>query len=212
MYEKEKEEIIRTAKKLLSCGVIKLTTGNLSVRAGEHVVFTPSGMDYNEIDINDMVVLDMDGNIVEGNRAPSKEKDGCLYIYKKMPQVNAIIHTHQVYATAVGFITNRLPAILTTQASAVGGAVNVAPYAPAGSLETGMYTVDNLKGKNAVILKHHGANIVGKDLNEALHAAVYLEEAAETYLAVKAVMEPEELKEWQIQKAHEIYHGYLVEK
>jgi len=212
MYEKEKEEIIKTAKKLLGCGVLKLTTGNLSVRVGKHLIFTPSGMDYTEIDVNDMVVLDMDGQIIEGHRKPSKEKDGCIYIYKKMPGVNAIIHTHQIYATAVGLITDRLPAILTTQASAVGGAVNVAPYAPAGSIETGIFTVDKLDGKNAVILKQHGANIIGKDLNEALHAAVYLEEAAETYLAVKSIMEPVELEKWQIQKAHEVYEGYLVEK
>jgi L-ribulose-5-phosphate 4-epimerase len=215
MYEKEKDEIIKTAKKLMACGIIKLTTGNLSRRSDinkDHIIFTPSGMDYNECGTVDMVVLDIDGNSIEGEREPSKEKDGCLYIYKKIPEVNAIIHTHQVYATAAGLITDVLPAILTTQASAVGGEVKVAPYAPAGSIETGIYTVENLGDKNAVILKHHGVNVVGKNLNEALHAAIYLEEAAEAYLALKPIGEPPVLLDWQIKKAHEIYEGYLKNK
>lgn len=212
MFEKEKEEIIKTAKKLMACGIIKLTTGNLSLRIKDKVIFTPSGMDYNEIDINDLVVLDLDGNIQEGSRVPSKEKDGCLYIYRHLPDVNAVIHTHQVFATAVGLIADKLPAILTTQASACGGEVMVAPYAPAGSIETGVYTVENLGDKKAVILKHHGANVVGKDLNEAMHAAIYLEEAAQVYLAARAIAEPPVLVAWQIEKAHEIYREYLVEK
>ena len=132
MYNKEKEELLITAKKLMACGLIKLTTGNLSMRCGEHIIFTPSGMDYNECTIDDMVVLDIKGNIVEGSRKPSKEKDGCLYIFEHMPEVNAIIHTHQVYATTVGLIADKLPAILTTQASACGGEIKVTPYAPAG--------------------------------------------------------------------------------
>lgn len=212
MYDKEKEELIVTAKKLMACGLIKLTTGNLSMRCGEHIVFTPSGMDYNECNIDDMVVLDMKGSIVEGFRTPSKEMDGCLYIFEHMPEVNAIIHTHQVYATAVGLIVDKLPAILTTQASACGGEIKVVPYAPAGDIETGVLAVENLGDKRAVILKHHGVTVVGKDLNEAMHSAIYLEEASETYLVLKAICEPPVLADWQIQKALEIYKDYLVKK
>ena len=212
MYDKEKEELIGTSKKLMACGLIKLTTGNLSVRCGEHIVFTPSGMDYNECNIDDMVVLDMKGNTIEGFRTPSKEMDGCLYIFEHMPAVNAIIHTHQVYATAVGLIVDKLPAILTTQASACGGEIKVTPYAPAGDIETGIFAVENLGDKRAVILKHHGVTVVGKDLNEAMHSAIYLEEASETYLALKAICEPPVLADWQIQKALDIYKDYLVKK
>jgi L-ribulose-5-phosphate 4-epimerase len=212
MYDKEKEELIGTAKKLMSCGLIKLTTGNLSVRCGKHIIFTPSGMDYNDCDIDDMVVLDTKGNIVEGFRTPSKEKDGCLYIFEHMPEVNAIIHTHQVHATAVGLIVDKLPAILTTQASACGGEVKVTPYAPAGDIETGVLAVEYLGDKRAVILKHHGVTVIGKDLNEALHSAIYLEEASEAYLAARPICEPPVLKDWQIQKALEVYRDYLVKK
>ena len=212
MYEKEKEELISTAKKLMACGLIKLTTGNLSLRCGEHIIFSPSGMDYNECNIDDMVVLDIKGNTVEGFRTPSKEKDGCLYIFEHIPEVNAIIHTHQVYATAVGLIADKLPAILTTQASACGGEVKVTPYAPAGDIETGILAVENLGGKRAVILKHHGVTVVGKDLNEALHSAIYLEEASQAYLVSRAICEPPVLADWQIQKALDIYKDYLVKK
>jgi len=212
MYQEDKAEIIRNALKLIETGIIKSTTGNLSKRVKDHIIFTPSGMDYKEVDEDDMVVLDLEGEVVEGKRTPSKEKDGCLYIYNHMPSVKAIIHTHQVYATAVGLISDRLPVILTTLASAVGGEIKVTPYAPAGSLETGKYTVDHIGDKRAVILKHHGVNVIGKSLNEALHAAIYLEEAAQTYLLVKPISEPEVLNDWQIKKAHEVYKDYLVEK
>ncbi len=212
MYEREKEEIIKTAKKLIACGLIKLTTGNLSVRIGEHIVISPSGMDKSELDIDDIPVIDIDGNVVEGIRRPSKETDGNLYIYKKMPQVKAIIHTHQVYASAVGLVGDMLPPILTTQASAVGGAVRVTPYAPAGSEQIGIYAVEYLEDKKAVILKHHGVYVIGSDLNDTLHTAVYLEEASQTYLAARAICEPPVLVDWQIKKAHEIYKDYLVEK
>jgi L-ribulose-5-phosphate 4-epimerase len=209
MYEDKKSEIISTAKKLMQCGLIKLTTGNLSVRCGDHIIFTPSGMDYNECTEEDMVVMDLEGNVVEGTREPSREKDGCLYIYRKLKEVNAIIHTHQVYASAVGLISDKLPVIFTTQASACGGEINVTPYAPAGAVETGIHTVEYLNGKKAVILKHHGVNVVGTDLDDALHAAIYLEEAAEAYLAVRNIAEPPVLVDWQIEKAHEVYKGYL---
>ncbi|MHB1347710.1 MAG: class II aldolase/adducin family protein, partial [Candidatus Humimicrobiaceae bacterium] len=109
MYKKEKEELIKTAKKLISCGLIKLTTGNLSLRKGDHVIISPSGTDKSELEVDDIVVIDLEGNVIEGNRIPSKETDGNLYIYKKMPHINAIIHTHQVYATAVGLVGDSLP-------------------------------------------------------------------------------------------------------
>ena len=212
MYEKEKAELIKTAGKLISCGLIKLTTGNLSVRNGDHIIISPSGMDKSELDIDDIVVIDLKGNVVEGIRRPSKESDGNLYIYNNMPEVKAIIHTHQVYATAVSLVGDSLPAILTTQASAVGGEVKVTPYAPAGSEQIGVYAVENFGDNKAVILKHHGVYVIGNNLNDALHAAVYLEEAAQTYLAARAICVPPVLVDWQIQKAHDIYKDYLVEK
>jgi len=212
MYEEEKAEIIKTAKKLISCGLIKLTTGNLSLRKGDHVIISPSGMDKSELEISDIVVIDLNGKVIEGIRVPSKETDGNLYIYKNMPMVKAIIHTHQVYATAVGLVGDTLPAILTTQASAVGGEVKVTPYAPAGSEQIGIFAVENLGDNKAVILKHHGVYVIGDTLNDALHAAVYLEEASQTYLSARAICVPPVLVGWQIEKAHEIYKDYLVER
>ena len=169
-------------------------------------------MDKSELDTNDIVVIDLKGNVIEGIRRPSKESDGNLYIYNNMPDVKAIIHTHQVYATAVSLVGDTLPAILTTQASAVGGEVKVTPYAPAGSEQIGVYAVENFGDNKAVILKHHGVYVIGNNLNDALHTAVYLEEASQTYLAARAICEPPVLADWQIQKAHDIYKDYLVEK
>ena len=115
MYRQEKEEILTTARKLMSYGIVRLSAGNLSVRRGEHVIVTPSGMEYEGLDSSDMVVVDMKGNVVEGERMPSLDTVGLLYIYNHIPRIQALIHTHQVYATAVSLIAEGIPAIVVTQ-------------------------------------------------------------------------------------------------
>ncbi len=208
MYDSDKTEILKTAKKLIGCGLVKLSSGNLSIRRNTHVIVTPSGMDYLELVEDDLVVIDLKGNIVEGRNQPSLDSVGLLYIYKHMPNVGAIIHTHQVYATALGLTEEKLPAILTTMVNAVGGEVVVTPYAPAGKIETGIVTVEHIGDKKAVILKHHGVITIGKNLTEALYAAVYLEGAAQSYYLSKLFGKASVLDSDQINDAVDIFKGY----
>ena len=208
MYEDAKKEILETAMKLIDCDLINLGAGNLSIRRGNHVIVTPSGKEYKNLEPNDLPVIDMEGNVVEGVYKPSLDSVGLLYIYKHVPHINAIIHTHQVYATALSLTQTKLPAILTTLANAVGGEVTVTPFAPAGKIETGIVTVENLNNKRAVILKNHGVMTVGEQLNDALIAAVYLEEAAKSFLLSKPFGEPSVLNEEQIEEAVNIFVGY----
>jgi len=209
MYEKEKKEILETALKLIDCDLIKLSAGNVSIRKGNNVIITPSGMDYKNLNADDMVVIDLEGNKIEGKNMPSLDSVGLLYIYNNMPEIGAAIHTHQPYSTALSLIADKLPAILTTLVNAVGSkVVYVTPFAPAGKLETGIVTVNNLKGSRAVILRQHGVMAVGNDLTEALYAAVYLEEAAKAYLAVKPLGEPRTLTEEQAEEAIDIFKNY----
>jgi len=136
------------------------------------------------------LVMDIDGNIIEGEMKPSVDTIALLYIYKHMPEVGAIIHTHQNYATAVGLIADKLPAVTTTLSNATLGEVNVAPYSSPASINMGIETVEHIDGKRAIILKHHGVVTVGGNLKEALYAAVYMEDTAKTFLAAKAAGEP----------------------
>lgn len=191
MYEKEKLEILKAALEIKRNNLIALAGGNVSVRKenGDFIV-TASGMNYEEMDAGDLIVFNKDAHIIEGIRKPSVDTVALKYIYDHMPQVNAIIHTHQPYATAVGLIEDKMPVCVTTLSNVTLGEVSVAPYSNPASLEMGKLTVEYINGKRAVILKHHGVVAVGGDLKQALYAAVYLEEAAKTYMIAKAAGQP----------------------
>jgi len=188
MFEKERTELIKAGVKLDRYGLIALGGGNVSMRmsTGE-ILMSPSGMVYEELLPEDVVVLGLDGHIIEGARRPSSDVEALLYIFREMPEVNAVIHTHQPYATGIGLVEDEFICNLTTLANATRGAVTVAPYSEPNSLLMGQNTVKYLNGKLAVILKHHGVVSVGDSLKQALYACVYLEEAAKAYVAAKSM-------------------------
>lgn len=206
MYEKERREIIDTAIKIKDYGLISLAGGNVSMRLSNgDLLVTPSGTYYETMNLEDVLLLDKDGNVKEGKLKPSVDTIALVYIYKHMPEVNAIIHTHQNYATAVGLISDKLPAITTTLSNVTLGEVNVAPYSSPASINMGIETVEHINGKRAIILKHHGVVTVGGTLKEALYAAVYMEDVAKTYLAARSVNTPDVLTQEQSDSAAEIF-------
>lgn len=209
MYENQKKMVIETALEIKRSGLISLSGGNVSMRMPNgHILITPSGLSYEGMKPKDIVVVDIKGNRIEGKLRESVDTIALLYIYENMPHVNAIIHTHQPYATAAGLLGDTLPAAVTTLANVTLGAVNVAPYCSAASLDMGVQTVKYIGERRAVILKHHGVIAVGKDLKEALYAAVYMEDAAKTYLAAKAAGEPAIMTEEQTLDAVNIHKTY----
>ena len=135
MFEKEKLEVIKTGMKLDRYGLIALAGGNVSLRmpTGE-ILVTPSGMIYEEMVADDVVVMDIDGNIIEGERNPSSDTVGILYILKHRPDLNAVIHTHQPYATAISLIQDEFRADLTTLGNACRGNIKCTPYSSPGSV------------------------------------------------------------------------------
>ncbi len=209
MYEYDKRMMIDAAMELKHNDLIALSGGNVSVRKenGDYIV-TPSGMYYDNMVEDDLIVFDKDGKIIEGKRRPSVDTIALQYIYDHMPEVMAIIHTHQIYATAVGLIEDQLPVAVTTLSNVTLGSVNVAPYSNPGSLEMGIQTVEYAKGKRAVILKHHGVVTIGGNLKEALYAAVYMETAAKTYLVAKAAGVPALMTDEQNEDAVEVFMNY----
>ena len=129
MYESD-EQVIDAGIALDRYRLISLSGGNVSMRIGKHVLVTPSGMAYETLVPEDVVVLDLDGTAVEGARRPSVDTVALLHIFNHMPSVNAIIHTHQRFATAIGLVMDELPAFCTTMVNATLGPVKVARTAP----------------------------------------------------------------------------------
>lgn len=206
MYEKEKRAVINTALQIKEYGLIALAGGNVSMRLENGLILvTPSGTYYETMRDEDVLVMDIDGDIKEGTLKPSVDTIALLYIYRHMPEVNAIIHTHQNYATAVGLVEDKLPAVTTTLCNATLGEVNVAPYSSPASINMGIETVNYINGKRAIILKHHGVVTVGGNLKEALYAAIYLEDSAKTYLLAKSVGNPAVLSKEEADRMGEIF-------
>ncbi len=213
MYEKQKQAIIEAALEIKAAELIHLTGGNVSMRLKNgNILVTPSGMPYETMTPDQILVLNPDGEVIEGTLRPSVDTVALIHIYKNMPNINAIIHTHQPYATAVGLITDELPAITTTLCNACRGSVKVAPYSSPASLDMGKETVDHIGDKLAIILKHHGVIAIGKDLAQALYSAIYLEDSAKGYLmacaAAGGVANIRLLSEAQAQHAVEIFADY----
>lgn len=188
LFEKEREEVRIAGTKLDRYGLIALSGGNVSRRmpSGE-ILVTPSGMIYEEMVSSDVLVVDLEGKIIEGERAASVDTVALLYIFKNMPEINAVIHTHQPFATAVGLVADELPCVVTTLPNATKGPVKVCPFSSAASIDMGIQTVNNAGSTLAVILKSHGVIALGTSLKEALYSCIYLEEAAKTFVYAKSM-------------------------
>ncbi len=210
MFEDQKQAVLDAARTLDRYGLIALSGGNVSWRmdSGE-VLVTPSGMIYDDMVADDVLVVDIDGNVLEGDRKPSVDTEALLYIFKKMPKVNAVIHTHQPYATGLGLVMDEIPCNLSTLANATEGPVAVAKYGDPGSLSMGVEAVNAIGDRLAVVLKHHGVIAVGRDLRQALFSCVYLEEAAKTVaVALSTGREMATMTQEQIDEAVAVFHRY----
>lgn len=189
MFEKEKRQIIEYGILLDRYELVSLTCGNLAIRmpSGE-ILVTPTGMAYDKMVEDDVLVCDLDGKIIEGTRKPSSDTPAILYIFKNRPDVNGVIHTHQPYATAISLIPglDEFRVCFTGMANTSCGNVKIAPFSAAGSVDMGIDVCNYCKESRAVILAHHGVMTIGPSLKDALYAAVYLEETAKGYLAARA--------------------------
>ena len=170
LMEKERLLLIEYGKKLVEAGLTKGTGGNLSIfdRKNGHVAITPSGIDFFEIQPEDIVIIDVDGNIIEGNRVPSSEWAMHVMPYKYRDDIDAVIHAHTMYATVMACLREDLPA--THYMIAVAGEnVRVAKYATYGSPELAKNAFEAMKDRKAVILANHGilagANVVMPNLS-----------------------------------------------
>lgn len=209
MFEKEKNEMIKAGITMDRYGLIALSGGMLGMRmeSGE-ILMSPSGMIYEDMETSDVLVMDSEGTIIEGTKKPSSDTEAVLYIFKHRKDLNAAVHTHQPYATAVGLICDEWRVNLTTLANAGGGNIKVSPYSSPGSADMGIDTINYLGDANGVILAHHGVMTVGTTLKQALYAAVYMEESAKCYLAAHAVGTMKEMTDAQIKQSVDVFKYY----
>jgi L-ribulose-5-phosphate 4-epimerase len=184
-YDQYKSQVLVNSQELVNIGYLKGTGGNLSVRIeGEQALaITPSNQDYLAIFENDICVYDFDKNKLEGELKPSIEMGMHIGIYLNRPDVACVIHTHQVYASALALINSPIPSLFDEQVHFLGSEVAIVPYAPSGTQSL----VENIAdvvgdGHNAYILQNHGVLIFGPDPKRAVHNMLLLEKCALAYL------------------------------
>jgi L-ribulose-5-phosphate 4-epimerase len=183
-------------------GLVVWTAGNVSQRVvvdpdagpGEDdlLVIKPSGVTYDELTPESMVVCDLDGNLLEGDRAPSSDTAAHAYVYKHMPRVGGVVHTHSTYATAWAARGEEVPCVLTMMADEFGGPIPIGPFALIGDDSIGRGIVETLRDSRspAVLMRSHGPFTIGKDAKAAVKAAVMAEEVARTVHIARQLGDP----------------------
>lgn len=188
MFETEKRAVLDAALEIKNNRLISLSGGNVSLRVGENrFLVTPSGMRYDAMTPDDICLINEKCEVLEGCRKPSSDSSALVYMFEHMPRVNAIIHTHQPWATAAGFAVDELPEFQVTIIDACHNPVKVAPFTPSSAIGMGILATEYAGDSLAVILKHHGVIAFGADMDEALYSAVYLEESAKTFVLARAM-------------------------
>ena len=176
-------QLVQSAQRAYREKMFAATSGNLSVfdRESGKIYITPGSFPYEEMTPEDIMAIDLDGNILEGKHSPSSEWRMHAAIYRADKRVNAIVHTHSPYATAFAINHMRIPAVLYEMVFFLGGDIPVAEGAIPGTPEVGENCVPVLKERNGCLMANHGALAVGDTLDRAYTRAVYIEDAAKAY-------------------------------
>ncbi|GAB2451112.1 L-ribulose-5-phosphate 4-epimerase [Xylanimonas ulmi] len=183
------------------------TAGNVSERVGDYLVIKPSGVSYDDLDADAMVVCDLDGNLVEGDRSPSSDTAAHAYVYRHMDHVGGVVHTHSTYAAAWAARGEEIPCVLTMMADEFGGPIPVGPFAIIGDDSIGRGIVETLDAHRspAVLMRNHGPFTIGRDAKAAVKAAVLLEEVARAVHISRQLGEPTPIPQEAIDS---LYHRY----
>lgn len=206
----ERELIVAYGKKMIQSHLTKGTGGNISIfnKSKQLMLISPSGMDYFETKAEDIVLMDLDENIIEGNRKPSSEAKMHIAIYKNRNDANAIIHTHSTFATTIATLNWEIPPLHYLVAFA-GIKVPCAKYASYGTLELAENTVNALGNDyKATLLANHGLISLGRNIEEAFSIAEIIEFMAEIYYRTKCIGKPILLGKDEMQKMIKKFKTY----
>ncbi|OIJ87217.1 class II aldolase/adducin family protein [Streptomyces colonosanans] len=202
------DELVATARRTVSDGLVVGTSGNVSVRVGDTVLVTPTGVPYERLTPDDAVGVGLDGRQVLGSLRPTSELPMHLAVYRTTG-ARAVVHTHAVHATAVSTLVRELP-LIHYMAGALGGAVRVAPYATYGTPELAENMLRALTGRTACLLQNHGTIAYGASLAEAYDRTAQLEWMCRVWLTASSVpgLSPALLSPEQVAEAGERLRGY----
>ncbi len=191
MLSELREQVVAYGLKLIRSGLTTGSGGNLSLlsRHEDLIAIGPSGVDYESVGIDDVVVVDRRGQIVAGQRKPSSELGFHLALYDARPDIAAVVHTHSVYATTIACLRWEIPAVHYLVAFS-GDKVPLADYATFGTAELARNVVRGIGGYNAVLLANHGLVAVGPDMNSAFNVAEEIELVARIFYQAKSIGEP----------------------
>jgi len=207
----EREIVMRGGKEIFERKLTVGTWGNVSLRTEDRdkCVITPSGMNYQKLSPEDMVLISLDGNVIEGKWKPSTELNMHCEIYKAREDVNAIIHTHPIFSSVLSVLREDIPPVIEDMVMLLGGKIRVTEYVLPGGKELAEKTVEALENNSAVILANHGPVCVSTDMEKALTVCEVLEKSAQIYLYSKIAGEPNVLPDGDVEKLREASKDYL---
>ena len=206
LYQKQKEIVCQGGQTLLKRGLVEGTWGNCSLKINEHLMaITPSGRRYEDMTPSDIVIMDYHSLEVKGDNKPSSEKKLHARIYQTRKEVNAIIHTHQPHASTVAAARRDLPPILDDQAQILGPNVKCADYALPNTKKIVNTTVKALKGRYAALMANHGAITLGRNMEEAITAALVLEKACKAFIEAEFIGGAKPINPIEAWMMHKVY-------
>ncbi len=211
MLEALRQEVCRANMALPTHGLVTWTSGNVSGRDPESglVVIKPSGLLFEELTPANMVIVDINGKVIEADHGPSTDTASHLYVYKHRPDVMGIVHTHSNYATAFAAVGKPIPACITAIADEFGGPIPCGGYASIGGNQIGEEILRSIGNSRAIIMKQHGVFTIGKTVQKALKAAVMVEDVARTVWLAMQIGQIEELPAEEIAANYDRYqHRY----
>ncbi|HEY2175144.1 MAG TPA: L-ribulose-5-phosphate 4-epimerase [Mycobacteriales bacterium] len=192
-------------------GLVAWTAGNVSARVPGHdlMVIKPSGVSYDDLTADSMVVCDLDGALVDGDLSPSSDTAAHAYVYRAMPEVGGVVHTHSTYATAWAARHEPIPCVLTAMADEFGGEIPVGPFALIGGDDIGKGIVSTLTDHRspAVLMANHGVFTIGTSAKDAVKAAVMCEDVARTVHIARSLGSPKPIAGEHIDSLYARYQG-----
>jgi L-fuculose-phosphate aldolase len=202
----KKEQVIKAGLRLIEEGLVTRTWGNVSVKADEnHMLITPSGRKYEDLTTDDIVLMNIHTSEYEGSVKPSSEHKLHSEIYRTRPEINAVIHTHQMNASTCAAARREVPPILDDMAQIIGATVRVAPYALPSTKKIVRLTVKALKGRMAALMANHGAVCIGRDLSEAFVVCQVLEKACKAFIEAEFLGGAKSINKFEAYLMHQMY-------
>ncbi|MCT4686236.1 L-fuculose-phosphate aldolase [Vallitalea sp.] len=209
-FEEERKLLVEYGKKMVDRDLTKGSGGNLSIFIREEglMAITPSGIDYYEMKPEDIVIMDLEDNVVDGDKRPSSEYSMHRIFYKERKDIDSVVHLHSVYSTILACLRQELPATHYLIGVAGGENVRCAKYATYSTEELARNAFEAMKDRNAVFLANHGLLVGGKSLSSAFGKAEEIELCAEVYYRAKSIGEPVILDTQEVNKMLKMFQGY----